>query len=77
MAYKIGDYLRHKASPQWGVGKVQDVDSTTIVIDFGPDGTKKLRVSYAEHHLERAAGSEFTAASAPRKRAAKSRGTAP
>jgi transcription elongation factor GreA-like protein len=77
MAYKIGDYLRHKASPEWGVGKVQDVDTTTIVIDFGPEGTKKLRVSYAEPHLERAAASEFTAPAIVRKRTAKSRKTAP
>lgn len=76
MRFKIGDFLRHKARPEWGVGKVVDVDSENIEIVFSGEGTKTLKASFAEPHLERADASEFVAA-LPRKSAAKVGRSAP
>lgn len=70
MKFKAGDFLRHKMKPEWGVGKVADVDSTNVTINFNREGTKILKVQLAEPHLDRADASEFATTSPGRNRSA-------
>ena len=68
MNFRVGDFLRHKMKPEWGVGKVVDVDSTNVTISFDHSGTKILKIEFAGPHLERADASEFADRSLVRKR---------
>lgn len=58
-----GDFLRHRARPEWGIGQVLRRSDDRIDVQF-PHGLVPLKLSIAAAFLERVSKSEATAARA-------------
>ena len=58
-----GDFIRHRARPEWGVGQVLRRQEDRIDVQF-PHGLVPLKLSIASAHLERVSKSEAAAAKA-------------
>ena len=65
------NFVRHRAKPEWGVGRIIDSNAETIRIQF-PHGIVTLKTAIAEKHLEEVTaddvGREQKSRAAPTKR---------
>lgn len=58
-----GDFIRHRARPEWGIGQVLRRSDDRIDVQF-PHGLVPLKLSVASAYLERVSKSEAAAARA-------------
>lgn len=58
-----GDFIRHRARPEWGIGQVLRRTEDRIDVQF-PHGLVPLKLSVAQSHIERVSRSEAAAARA-------------
>ena len=52
-----GDYVRHRAAPAWGVGRILSVSQEDIHVQFD-HGAMKLKAAIARPHLQQLAAAE-------------------
>ena len=50
MAHKEGDFVRHRARPEWGVGRIGRLSGDNLEIQF-QDHVRLLKTLVAEPHL--------------------------
>ena len=76
MAHKEGDFVRHRARPEWGVGRIGRLSGDNLEIQF-QDHVRLLKTNVAEPHLDRARADEYQSPSpaTPTKRASRERKT--
>jgi Protein of unknown function (DUF3553) len=76
MAHKEGDFVRHRARPEWGVGRVGRLSGDNLEIHF-QDHVRLLKTGVAEPHLDRARADEYQTPTPapPAKRASRARKT--
>jgi hypothetical protein len=56
-----GDFIRHRAKPEWGIGQVLLRTEDRIDVQF-PHGLVLLKLSIAGPHIERVSASQAAAA---------------
>lgn len=54
---RVGDYVRHRAAPAWGVGRILSVSQEDIHVQFD-HGAMKLKAAIAMPHLQPLAAAE-------------------
>jgi len=60
MGNNQSQYFRHRAKPEWGVGKVEGMRGDSLLIRF-VDQLRTIKMSFAEKLLEPATAADFTA----------------
>lgn len=60
MAIHESQYVRHRAKPEWGVGKVEGIRGDNLFIRF-VDQLRTIKMSFAEKLLEPATAADFKA----------------
>ena len=58
MAFKEGGFVRHRARPEWGVGRIDRLAGDNILIQFR-DAARTLNRVIAEPHFDDATAKEF------------------
>ena len=58
MAFKEGGYVRHRARPEWGVGRIDRLSGDNVDIQFR-DAIRTLNRAIAEPHFDDATAKEF------------------
>ncbi|MGH9384210.1 MAG: DUF3553 domain-containing protein [Vicinamibacterales bacterium] len=58
MAYKEGGFVRHRARPEWGVGRIDRLAGDNLLIQFR-EAARTLNRAIAEPYLDEATAKEF------------------